>query len=144
MDSRLLADIKQAEGCKLEAYTDTKGFWTIGYGHLLPDQSKDWKGYIISQYQADSWLEDDLEQARARCMHLHEWPCLDTVCRQNALIELEFNMAGKWMKFLKTRQDIYNQNWQAAHDDLLDSAWAKEVGPTRSKRIAKYLLTGEY
>lgn len=141
MDPRLVKDIKQSEGCKLVAYLDSLGFWTIGYGHLLPDKSKD---YTITQEQAEAYLEDDLAQAKNRCIHLVEWPSLDTPCRQNAIIELEFNMGGKWVKFYKTRLDIGNQSWQAAHDDLLNSLWAKQVGQTRSNRIANYLLTGQY
>jgi lysozyme len=144
MDPRLVADIKGSEGYKLTAYRDSLGYWTIGYGHLLPDQTKDWYGYTITQAQADTYLDQDLTQAQARCMHLVEWPSLDTPCRQNAVIELEFNMAGKWIKFYKTRLDIGNQDWKAAHDDLLNSLWAKQVGSTRSNRIANYLLTGQY
>lgn len=143
MDPRLIRDIKQSEGCKLVAYRDSLDYWTIGYGHLL-DQTKDWVGHTITQDQADAYLADDLTQAQTRCMHLLEWPMLDTPCRQNAVIELEFNMAGKWLKFYKTRLDIGNKNWQSAHDDLLKSMWAKQVGPARSNRIAKYLLTGQY
>lgn len=144
MDLRLVKDIKQSEGCELKAYQDTLHYWTIGYGHLLPNQEKDWTGYTITQEQADAYLMDDLAQAQARCFHLIEWPKLDTPCRQNAVIELEFNMGGKWVKFYKTRLDIGNQDWQAAHDDLLKSLWAKQVGKTRSDRIADYLLTGKY
>lgn len=144
MDPRLVRDIKQAEGCELTAYQDTLHYWTIGYGHLLPNQEKDWKGHTITQEQADAYLMEDLAQAQSRCMHLLEWPDLDTPCRQNAVIELEFNMGGKWIKFYKTRLDIGNQDWKSAHDDLLHSLWAKQVGATRSNRIANYLLTGQY
>lgn len=144
MDPRLVNDIKKAEGFSLKAYRDSLRFWTIGYGHLLPDQSKDWTGHTITQEQADAYLDDDLTQAQARCMHLIEWPSLDTPCRKNAVIELEFNMGGKWVKFYKTRLDIGNQDWQAAHDDLLKSLWAKQVGHARSTRLANYLLKGQY
>lgn len=144
MDPRLVRDIKQAEGFSLKAYRDPNDYWTIGYGHLMADQALGASGYRITQEQAEAYLDSDLYQAQARCMHLLEWPKLDTPCRQNAVIELEFNMGGKWVKFYKTRLDISNQNWQAAHDDLLISLWAKQVGKTRSNRIANYLLTGQY
>lgn len=143
MDSRLVKDIKQSEGLSLIAYKDSLGYWTIAYGHLL-SQDRDWTGHSITQEQADAYLVDDLAQAQSRCMHLVEWPSLDTPCRQNAVIELEFNMGGKWIKFYKTRLDIGNKDWQAAHDDLLKSLWAIQVGKTRSDRIANYLLTGQY
>ena len=31
-----IALIKEFEGCKLEAYPDFGGIWTIGYGHTGP------------------------------------------------------------------------------------------------------------
>jgi lysozyme len=144
MDSRLIADIKQAEGFSLKAYKDTKGLWTIGYGHLLPDQSKDYSQYTITQIEADEFLKEDITLAGLKCLKLPEWPSLDTSCRKNAVIELVFNLGDKWKQFAKTRLDIQNKEWKKAHDDLLDSLWAKEVGSTRSNRLANYLLTGEY
>lgn len=143
MDAHLIHDVKQAEGCKLEAYKDSLGYWTVGYGHLL-DQSKEWKDHKISQDEAEARLVDDLQQTYLRCTHLPEWACLDTLCRQNAVIELMFNMGGKWLKFYKTRLDISQGNWKSAHDDLLNSLWAKQVGKARSERLAKYLLEGQY
>lgn len=144
MDPLLVADIKQAEGLSLVAYKDSLGFWTVGYGHLLPNQNYDWSGYTIDLATAEKFLETDLAQAQHVCTTLPEWPCLDSAARRNAVIELEFNMGGKWKLFAKTRLDIQHKNWQAAHDDLLDSLWATQVGPVRSNRLAKYLLTGAY
>lgn len=144
MDPRLVADIKKSEGCSLTAYKDTLGFWTIGYGHFL-DQSQDWTGHEITQQHAEDYLESDLAGAETSCTYLSEWKYLDTPCRRNAVVELVFNMgSSKWKHFAKTRLDIQNKNWKAAHNDLLDSLWAKQVGPTRSKRIATYLLEGQY
>jgi len=145
VDPRLLADVKAGEGCKLVAYKDTLGFWTIGYGHLLFPQSKDWSGYTESQDNADQDLVQDLIHAQANAMLLPEWASLDTPCRQNAVTELVFNMGlSHWKGFIKCRTDIQNQNWQCAHDELLNSLWAKQVGQQRSNRLADYLLNGQY
>lgn len=49
--------IKRFEGCKLTAYQDVAGIWTIGYGHTLgvhPAQ-------VITQQQAEQFLVDDIE-----------------------------------------------------------------------------------
>lgn len=144
MDARLIKDIKQAEGYSLKAYRDTEGYWTIGYGHLL-DQEKDYTNYTITAEEAESFLESDIAGAETSLTYLSEWNYLDTPCRKNAVIELVFNLGlSKWKYFAKTRLDIQNKNWQSAHDDLLKSMWAKQVGPTRSNRLANYLLTGQY
>ena len=46
------------EGCKLKAYDDGAGVWTIGYGHTQGV----FRGMIITQAQADDWLREDLEK----------------------------------------------------------------------------------
>lgn len=143
LDPRLIADIKNAEGCSLAAYRDTLGYWTIGYGHLL-DQNDNWGGHTISSEQADKFLEEDATIAASACTYYPEWKSLDTLARQNAVIELRFNLGSRWKLFAQTRLDIQNKNWKKAHDDLLNSLWAKQVGTKRSNRLANYLLTGEY
>lgn len=50
--------IKSFEGCRLKAYQDIGGVWTIGYGHT--DNVK--SGDIITQKKADELLLKDLER----------------------------------------------------------------------------------
>lgn len=50
--------IKQAEGCKLHAYQDSVGVWTIGVGHTKGVIA----GQIITPGMADALLEDDLQE----------------------------------------------------------------------------------
>lgn len=52
----LLQAIKRFEGCRLSAYADASGVWTIGYGHTLGVK----KGDRITQYQAEQFLKEDL------------------------------------------------------------------------------------
>lgn len=47
--------IKEFEGCKLEAYQDGNGIWTIGYGHTGHVK----QGDTCTQEQADAWLNED-------------------------------------------------------------------------------------
>lgn len=144
IDPRLLTDIQSAEGCRLAAYKDSMGFWTIAWGHLLHPQAKDWTGHAIGQQEADALLSADIDTAAELAAKLYEWPSLDTDCRRNALTELCFEMGSKWMRFHNTRQAIKNQDWQGAHDGVLKSLWASEVHERRANRIADYLLTGTY
>jgi len=48
--------IKRFEGCKLKAYQDAVGIWTIGYGHTGPNVHE---GLTITQKQADDILAQD-------------------------------------------------------------------------------------
>ena len=56
--------IKKYEGCKLVAYKDPVGIWTIGWGTTNADMSITGtnirQGLIISQATADAWLEKSI------------------------------------------------------------------------------------
>lgn len=47
--------IKRFEGCRLKAYQDSVGVWTIGYGHTVGVLN----GQVITQAQADIYLKTD-------------------------------------------------------------------------------------
>lgn len=53
-----LSLIKRFEGCRLTAYQDSVGVWTIGYGHTSGVR----KGQTITQAQADEFLRQDLQK----------------------------------------------------------------------------------
>ncbi|EAA8860060.1 lysozyme, partial [Salmonella enterica] len=56
-----LATLKREEGCKLTAYPDSRGVWTIGTGHTgKVDGITIHKGMTITQDTADRLLRDDL------------------------------------------------------------------------------------
>lgn len=54
-----LSLIKKFEGCRLTAYQDSVGIWTIGYGHTSGVS----KGQTITQAQADLYLKSDCANA---------------------------------------------------------------------------------
>lgn len=59
--------IKSFEGCRLKAYQDVAGIWTIGYGHTGNVRP----GMSITQEQAETFLRADLkkfEQCINRCV----------------------------------------------------------------------------
>ena len=58
--------IKHFEGCRLEAYQDEVGVWTIGWGITNADKSITGttikRGLKISQATAEKWLEESLNR----------------------------------------------------------------------------------
>lgn len=54
--------IKSFEGCRLTAYTDAAGVWTIGWGHTGDVHA----GQTITQAEADTLLAHDLEKYEAK------------------------------------------------------------------------------
>lgn len=51
--------IMKYEGCRLQAYKDAVGIWTIGYGHTKGVK----QGQIITNAQAIEYLKQDCEKA---------------------------------------------------------------------------------
>ncbi len=152
IDRRLAVDLDAAEKDELVAYLDTEGNWTAGRGHLMPRPApgRSWEGFTIIQSTSDRWFNDDILAAMRLAKKWAEFASCDTDCRKNALIEIAFNMGGRWEKWGPTRALITEKNWQGVHDHLLASLWDKEVQPHgndkpgRATRIANYFLTGEY
>jgi lysozyme len=60
-----LALTQSSEGCRLTAYQDSVGVWTIGYGHTGPDV---YKGLTITQNEATALLLKDVQTA-ADCVN---------------------------------------------------------------------------
>ena len=55
--------IKAFEGCRLTAYQDSVGVWTIGYGWTQPVDGKSVsKGMVITQQKADDLLKQGIVQ----------------------------------------------------------------------------------
>jgi GH24 family phage-related lysozyme (muramidase) len=158
IDRRLAVDIDAAEQDKLVAYQDTRGNWTCGRGHLMPQAApgRSWAGFTIIQSTSDMWFSTDIMNAMRLASKWPEFASCDTQCRKNALTEIAFNMGGKWAQFQPTRDAITAKDWPTVHNHLLASLWAKEVQPHgvfdasgvelpgRATRIAGYFLTGEY
>lgn len=90
-----LALIKQFEGCRLSAYQDSVGVWTIGYGHTSGVKS----GQTITQAQATAYLKEDCaaaEKAVNSYDRIYHW-------KQNqfdALVSFTFNCGSGNLKTL--------------------------------------------
>ena len=80
-----LALVRAYEGLRLEAYQDTSGIWTIGYGHTGGVKPGD----CISREQAVHFLEADLAQAERAIDRLVHVPLTDN--QFSALVSFVFN-----------------------------------------------------
>lgn len=79
--------LKHFEGCKLEAYQDIGGVWTIGYGHTGPEVVK---GMVMTQEQADATLIKDLETKAYPALEYIEYSLSDN--ETSALYCLVYNI----------------------------------------------------
>jgi lysozyme len=77
--------IESFEGCRLQAYQDSGGIWTIGYGHTLGVKPGD----VITQAQAEQYLREDLADAEAV---LNKAAGVDLTPNQfSALVSFQYN-----------------------------------------------------
>ena len=78
--------IKSFENCKLSAYQDQAGIWTIAYGHTQGVK----EGDTCAQAQADAWLASDCSNAWAAIQRNVKVPL--TQNQSGALLSLTFNI----------------------------------------------------
>ena len=88
--NEMIAHLKRMEGCRLTAYQDTAGVWTIGYGHTKGVK----RGDSITQYQADQFLREDLAKFEAA---VSKYRNIITQGRFDAVLDLCYNVGtGKY------------------------------------------------
>jgi lysozyme len=115
--------IKQFEGCKLAAYQDLKGIWTIGYGQTGPDIVE---GLVWDQRQCDIALDDHCVKLGAAIENLIE-PYV-TNNEFSAMVCLAYNI-GIGAFGGSTLLRLFNaHNTKGASDQFL--VWDKVNGET--------------
>lgn len=133
-----LEQLKIDEGCRLTAYQDTVGVWTIGYGHTGGVK----KGDKITQKEAEEFLlEDTLEAARDASTLPVGFDGLNAV-RQAVLINMTFNLGlTRVLNFKRFLSAVQIRDFDRAALEMLDSKWAGQVGQ-RAIRLAKLMKQG--
>ena len=122
------------ESCRLTAYQDIKGIWTIGWGHTGPEVVE---GLTITQNQADSQLVMDLQRAENMVN-----TCVTVDLSQgqyDALVDFAFNLGcnaekGSTLLKLVNAGDFAGA---AAQFQLWDHASGKVVAGLLRRRIAE-------
>ena len=129
--------LKHDEGCRLTAYKDTQGLWTVGWGHAYVPEGTCW-----TQEQADAQLDADV---RRKIEGLDEigpwWRDLDPV-RASVVLMMAFNLGlGGFFGFRTTIERIRAGDYAGASASMLLSKWASQVGD-RAQRLAFMMRTG--
>lgn len=143
--SQLVERIAKHEGCRLKAYQDSMGIWTIGFGRNLealgysPEEACK---MTCTMEEALQWLRQDIEEALKDAESTPEWKYLDTDNRKGVWVEMVFNLGlPKLLKFVGTRAAIRDQDWPRVAKHMLDSLWARQV-KGRAKRLANIMVSG--
>ncbi len=124
--------IKKHEGMRLQAYKDSKGFLTVGYGHLIDDGSpgdiKNLKeGDTITEERAHQLFEQDYKEHADAAKKIPGYGKADEK-QQAALIDLTFNMGPDWhTDFPKFTAAFKAGNYELAGAELENSKWYGDV-----------------
>ena len=132
--------IKRHEGFVSNAYKDSLGYLTIGYGRLI-DKSK---GGGISETEAEYLLANDVNGVyEALNRAIPSFKQLNDA-RQGVLLNMAFQMGTHGlMQFKSTLNLIELGDYNAAADNMLKSLWANQT-PNRAKEMATQMRTGQW
>lgn len=130
---------RQNEGCRLRAYTDTLGHWTIGYGHLLREGDE----RTMSQEQANELFRAEYRGAAEQCWEVLKRNGVETerlpVWVAIVCIDMTFNLGAKgFASFHAMLAAIAARDYFRAARELLASRYAGQV-PLRARKLASIL-----
>lgn len=112
--------VKKFEGCRLVAYKDAVGVWTIGYGH-----TKDvYEGMVISQAVAEASLISDLEYFGQNVLKLVKVPLSQE--QFDALTSFVFNVGVANLKSSTLLKKLNNKDYVGASEEF--PKWNKAGG----------------
>lgn len=112
--------IKRNEGCRLKAYQDVVGIWTIGYGHTPAT-----KNQIITQEEANELLAKDLFLFETMVAHaVSDHPT--TANQYSAMVSLAYNIGIGHFRASTVLRDHLAGDYKNAADAFL--MWDKAGG----------------
>lgn len=138
VDPELIAQLKIDEGCRLTAYKDTVGVWTVGYGHahVAP-------GTVWTQAQAEAQLVKDVREHNAKLLAALPWITSLTPARQRVLYNMAYNLGVQGLLgFKNTLAMVKAGDYAGAANGMLGSLWAKQV-KGRAVRLANEMRSGQ-
>ncbi|MER1530328.1 lysozyme [Enterobacter hormaechei] len=120
-----IALIKQFEGCKLTAYQDSVGVWTIGYGWTQPVDGKPIRaGMTIKQEKAERLLKTGLVSYESDVSRLVKVGL--TQGQFDALVSFTYNLGARSLSTSTLLRKLNAGDYAGAADEFL--RWNKAGG----------------
>jgi len=129
--AKLREQLEIDEGVKYEVYNDHLGYATFGIGHLITvhDPENGWSvGTDVDEYRVQEAFEDDVQGVISDCEKLYvQWEHLPEEAKQ-VIANMMFNMGlTRLSKFKGMKRGVDSRDWNAAADEMVDSAWYRQV-----------------
>ncbi|MEH3404125.1 lysozyme [Enterobacter roggenkampii] len=137
--------IKQFEGCKLTAYQDSVGVWTIGYGWTQPVDGKPIRaGMTIKQETAERLLKTGLVSYESDVSRLVKVGL--TQGQFDALVSFTYNLGARSLSTSILLRKLNAGDYAGAADEFL--RWNKAGGKvlsglTRRREAERDLFLGQ-
>ncbi len=113
--------IKEFEGLRLSAYTDSVGVWTIGYGHTKGVYS----GMTITEAQANAFLDEDI---KSHAYGIYNYVAVQLNQNQfDALVSFHFNLGPYILQGSTLLNYLNSRNWNMAATEMKKYTYAGGV-----------------
>lgn len=137
--TQLREQLKIDEGVKYEIYKDHLGYDTFGIGHLVVKEDVEFGqsvGTKVREDRVNAVFEKDVQKMIKEAKIL--FPNFDSLPEeaQQVIVNMTFNMGKpRLSNFKKFIAYINESKWEEASKEMLNSAWAKQVGK-RAQRLS--------
>ena len=137
---QLREELKIDEGVEYEIYLDHLELPTFGIGHLVLDSDPEFGepiGTPVSEDRVNECFDKDVEVVLGECRILY--PDFDDLPEDAQLIiaNMMFNMGRpRLSKFKGMKRGVDARDWNAAADEMVDSAWYRQV-TNRADRLVE-------
>ena len=132
--------IKEHEGFRDTVYSDSLGFATIGYGHLVLPNDPYVEGVTYSKDDLEKVFDNDFKIAEKSANELLTEIKHNHIIK-GVIIEMCFQLGKpRVMKFKKMWEALRNNNLDKASAEMIDSAWHKQT-TKRCEALANIMKT---
>ena len=132
---KLIEELKRDEGVKFKPYHCSADKLTIGVGRNLEDVG-------ISESESDFLLANDIDNCVSELERTFNWYSNLSDVRKRVMINMCFNLGlSRLLNFKKFLSAIEAADWEEAGVQMLDSKWARQVGP-RATRLKDMMVEG--
>jgi len=137
---KLTEQLKRQEGKEPVPYQDSKGHWTVAYGHLMSNPLSDRAMEMILKDDIGVAIKDFARLPLAFRRNLNE-------ARRRVAINMLFNMGlgdndDGFLSFKKMIQAVKDDDFETAGSEMLDSQWARNH-KRRASKLTKIMKTGK-
>jgi len=138
--NRLREELERDEGRVDAIYLDHLGYPTFGIGHLITADDPEHDSPVdtaVSDLRVIEAFENDVQGVLSDCEKLYvQWEHLPEEV-QLIVANMMFNMGlTRLRKFKGMKSGVDNRDWNAAADEMVDSAWYRQV-TNRAERLVK-------